>query len=435
MGRAGRLPRLARGLRSSERTLRGQPHPPFSSPAPASSGSRSPRCSRRAAAPIACACRCSRRARCRAGAPASTDLRVYALSRASQQLLEQLDVWQTVRAARAARTADARVGRRGPRRRRARHFDSADIGEPDLGHIVEDSLLRTCSSTCSRRRRMRSSRVGAEIESIEVGERAVDRASSTAAPRAARCSLRPTAATRPCAAARPARDGPSYEQTAIVTHVASCGRTARPRGSGSCPAARSRSCRSPTAAARSSGRCRPRAQSASRRARREFFAELKRRARARSASSTACSPRAAFPLHALHALHYCRAARRARRRRGAHRSSARGPGHELGPARRRLHRRRDRGRRCSRARTRATSRCCAATSASARATISQCCSRSTRCTACSGCPVGRRRFGPWASAPSTRHDPRNALLMQTSAGSQRREQKPATMVTRRARQA
>jgi len=74
---------------------------------------------------------------------AQMDLRVYALSRASQQLLEYLDVWGAVSSTRAS-----------PYRRMhvwegefasqfgSVSFDSAELGEPDLGHIVEDRLLR-----------------------------------------------------------------------------------------------------------------------------------------------------------------------------------------------------------------------------------------------------------------------------------------------------
>jgi 2-octaprenylphenol hydroxylase len=75
--------------------------------------------------------------------PAATDLRVYALSRASQRVFERLGRWDAMRACRVS-----------PYRRMhvwegdefdgsaAIDFDSADIGEPDLGHIVEDSVLR-----------------------------------------------------------------------------------------------------------------------------------------------------------------------------------------------------------------------------------------------------------------------------------------------------
>ncbi|HWP94687.1 MAG TPA: UbiH/UbiF/VisC/COQ6 family ubiquinone biosynthesis hydroxylase [Gammaproteobacteria bacterium] len=68
------------------------------------------------------------------------DLRVSALSRASQRILEALDVWQGIAPARrqpyrAMHVWDASGAG-------AIHFDSADLGEPDLGHIVENRAVQ-----------------------------------------------------------------------------------------------------------------------------------------------------------------------------------------------------------------------------------------------------------------------------------------------------
>ena len=72
------------------------------------------------------------------------DLRVSALSRASQRLLERLGqgptVWERIQELgvspyREMRVWDA-VGGAGI------HFDSADLGEPDLGHIVENRVTQ-----------------------------------------------------------------------------------------------------------------------------------------------------------------------------------------------------------------------------------------------------------------------------------------------------
>jgi 2-polyprenylphenol 6-hydroxylase len=71
------------------------------------------------------------------------DLRVYALSRISQNILKHLGVWESIMACRTSPYErmhvwqgdhDDRLG--------SLTFDSAEVGEPDLGHIVEDSLLR-----------------------------------------------------------------------------------------------------------------------------------------------------------------------------------------------------------------------------------------------------------------------------------------------------
>ncbi len=71
------------------------------------------------------------------------DLRVYALSRASQRILATAGVWDAIVAARASpyRRMIVWEGHLGDRLGTLQ-FDSADIGEPDLGHIVEDRLIR-----------------------------------------------------------------------------------------------------------------------------------------------------------------------------------------------------------------------------------------------------------------------------------------------------
>jgi 2-polyprenylphenol 6-hydroxylase len=76
------------------------------------------------------------------------DLRVYALSRASEELLRRLDAWDAVCRRRVSPyrrmhvwEQDARTSGLPPLAGTL-EFDSADIGEPNLGHIVEDGLLR-----------------------------------------------------------------------------------------------------------------------------------------------------------------------------------------------------------------------------------------------------------------------------------------------------
>ncbi len=75
--------------------------------------------------------------------PDVTDARVYALSRASQQTLVSLGLWQAIVDRRACAYRQMRVWEgEDPEGGASLDFASADIGEPDLGHIVEDSLLR-----------------------------------------------------------------------------------------------------------------------------------------------------------------------------------------------------------------------------------------------------------------------------------------------------
>ena len=102
------------------------------------------------------------------------DPRVYALSRASQELLEHLDVWRRVVGSRASPYRRMRVWEGtdafGPS---ALDFDSAEIGEPDLGHIVEDTLLRSVLGDALTAAPQAQLQVGAEIASVAVDEREV----------------------------------------------------------------------------------------------------------------------------------------------------------------------------------------------------------------------------------------------------------------------
>jgi len=66
------------------------------------------------------------------------DLRVFAVSRASQRLLERLQAWEAI--------AETRVS---PYRRMevwdshgCLAFDAADVAQPDLGHIIENQLIQ-----------------------------------------------------------------------------------------------------------------------------------------------------------------------------------------------------------------------------------------------------------------------------------------------------
>lgn len=102
--------------------------------------------------------------------PEHMDLRVYALSRASQAVLERLGVWGGIAAARACAYERMHVWEGddpvGPA---SVDFDCAEIGEPNLGHIVEDSLLKLAL----RRRIAGLANVtvatGAELERADVG--------------------------------------------------------------------------------------------------------------------------------------------------------------------------------------------------------------------------------------------------------------------------
>lgn len=75
--------------------------------------------------------------------PEEMDLRVYALSRASQRILDYLGVWPEILAARVSPYRRMHIWEKDYRDRLGSlSFDSAEIGEPDLGSIVEDRLIR-----------------------------------------------------------------------------------------------------------------------------------------------------------------------------------------------------------------------------------------------------------------------------------------------------
>jgi 2-polyprenylphenol 6-hydroxylase len=83
------------------------------------------------------------RAESTAGASEDWDLRVFALSRASQRLLELAGVWPLIPPARKFPYERMCVWDAGgaPRGAGSLTFDCAEIGEPNLGHIVDGRLL------------------------------------------------------------------------------------------------------------------------------------------------------------------------------------------------------------------------------------------------------------------------------------------------------
>ena len=67
------------------------------------------------------------------------DIRVSAITRASQQVFESLDAWSLMQAERISPYRDMHVWDAGGDG--VIHFDSAEIGEPDLGHIIENRVI------------------------------------------------------------------------------------------------------------------------------------------------------------------------------------------------------------------------------------------------------------------------------------------------------
>ena len=235
------------------------------------------------------------------------DPRVYALSRASQQLLAHVGAWGRIAETRAAPYRRMRVWEgTDAYAASALDFDSADIGEPDLGHIVEDTLLRTVLADKLAAAREAQLAIGSEIESVETAP------SEVAVELKDGGSLRGTvllAADGSDSTVRRLLDlpvaGHRYEQSAVVTHVVSAGdhqgtawQRFLPGGPlALLPLADGRSSivwSLPTAEAE-------RLLAASDD---EFLAELNAASSGCVGELTACSKRVSFPLQALHALKY-----------------------------------------------------------------------------------------------------------------------------------
>ncbi len=76
------------------------------------------------------------------------ELRVSALTRASELLLKNLNIWSLLMASRVSIFTDMKVWENTAS---ALHFDSADIGEPLLGHIIENRhLQQACLARCNQ---------------------------------------------------------------------------------------------------------------------------------------------------------------------------------------------------------------------------------------------------------------------------------------------
>jgi 2-octaprenylphenol hydroxylase len=88
-----------------------------------------------------------------AAADLPVDLRVFALSRASERILRACDAWDEVAASRGAPYERMHVWHADvpPRGGDALVFDAAEMGEPDLGVIAENSILQAALASAARR--------------------------------------------------------------------------------------------------------------------------------------------------------------------------------------------------------------------------------------------------------------------------------------------
>lgn len=156
------------------------------------------------------------------------DLRVSALSRASQRLLERTGAWPAVQARGAAAYErmvvwDQRSDPAGPA---ALRFDAAELGEPDLGHIVENRAVQAALLASAQQAGVVL--LQTDFVRLEAGEAAVTIALADG--RDYRAALA-VGADGSDSAVRTQADiavrGRGYDQRAVVTHL----RSAKPHAS------------------------------------------------------------------------------------------------------------------------------------------------------------------------------------------------------------
>lgn len=148
------------------------------------------------------------------------DLRVSALSRASQQLLERTGAWPAV-LARGAVPYERMVvweERSDPAGPAALRFDAAELGEPDLGHIVENRAVQ--AALVARAQEAGVVLLREELSALEPGDAAIR--VTLAGGRGYRAGLVIGADGSDSAVRRFAGidvRGWGYEQRAVVTHL------------------------------------------------------------------------------------------------------------------------------------------------------------------------------------------------------------------------
>ena len=238
----------------------------------------------------------------------SMDLRVYALSRASQHILTHLGAWDAIREARASPYRQMRVwqGESYPGSG-SLDFDSAASGEPDLGHIVEDVL---CRDRILRALQDTDVRVqfGTGLTAVQPGDRTVRVTTGAGDTVAATVLIAADGSASPLRQRLgfPVTEFP-YGQRAVVTHVATerdHEETAWQRFLPDGPLAFL-----PLADGRSSvvwSTAPEHAEALCRAAEEAFLAELQTAGGGVLGRIHAVAERASFPLRAVHARKYCR---------------------------------------------------------------------------------------------------------------------------------
>lgn len=101
---------------------------------------------------------------------APVDLRVSAYSRASERVLQAAGAWDAIKARRLCPYERMRVWHEGvaPGSADALVFDAAEVGEPNLGHIIETRLVQSALLDAAEEAGVQV--VAAELSSVTIGE-------------------------------------------------------------------------------------------------------------------------------------------------------------------------------------------------------------------------------------------------------------------------
>ena len=153
-----------------------------------------------------------------AGAP--IDLRVSAYSRASERILRASGAWDAIAALRISPYERMRVWHESvaPAAPEALVFDAAEVGEPNLGHIIETRLVQNALLDAAEQAGVRI--LQAELRLLHIDEDHVHVETSDGALRARLVVGADGAQSAVRAAVGLTADTSGYQQTAIVANVA-----------------------------------------------------------------------------------------------------------------------------------------------------------------------------------------------------------------------
>lgn len=153
-------------------------------------------------------------------ANAPMELRVSAYSRASERVLEAAGAWSAIKAQRVSPYERMRVWHESvaPTSAEALVFDAAEVGEPNLGHIIETRLVQNALLDAAEEAGARI--VQAELSALSVGDDQVN-VETSQGPLSARLVVGADGAQSAVrAAVGLTAEVAAYQQTAIVATVA-----------------------------------------------------------------------------------------------------------------------------------------------------------------------------------------------------------------------